>query len=64
VEYKPGKQNATADAMYCRGEQEVRANAISRPEFELFDDFRRESDTLLDILAKRQEIAEGMAGVA
>jgi hypothetical protein len=61
VEYKPGAQNTAADALSRRDEQEVqgRIHAISRPEFELLDEFRREADVLPEIIAKRQEIADG-----
>lgn len=43
VEYKPGKQNGAADALSRRDEQETaaHANAISKPEFDIFDSFRR-----------------------
>jgi hypothetical protein len=55
VEYKPGRQNVAADALSHRDEQEVHGlvHAISRPEFELFDGFRREAATLPEIVAKR-----------
>jgi len=65
VEYKPGKQNAAADALSRRDEHElgarVHAQALSRPEFPLFDAFRREAQTLPEIVAKRQEIHDGFA---
>ncbi|CAN6198913.1 unnamed protein product [Urochloa humidicola] len=66
VEYKPGKQNAAADALSRRDEHEpgMRAHAISRPEFQLFDEFRREAESLPEVVAKRQEITEGTAGAA
>jgi hypothetical protein len=66
VEYKPGAQNAAADALSRRDEHEVQArlHAISRPEFELFDAFRTEAKTLSEVVAKRQEIADGTAGAA
>jgi len=64
VEYKPGKMNAAADALSRRDEQEiaVRLHSISRPEFELFEEFRRESASLPEALSKRQEISVGSAG--
>ena len=64
VEYKPGKMNAAADALSRRDEQEiaVRLHSISRPEFELFKEFRRESASLPEVLAKRQAISAGSAG--
>jgi hypothetical protein len=66
VEYKPGAQNADANDLSRRDEQEVqgRIHAISRPEFELFDEFRREADVLPEIVAKCQEIAASTAGAA
>jgi len=44
VEFKPGRQNAAADALSRRDEMLVTsaACAISRPDIELFEDFRRE----------------------
>ena len=64
VEYKPGKMNAAADALSRRDEQElaVRLHSVSRPEFELFEEFRRESSSLPEALSKRQEISVGSAG--
>ena len=40
------------------------ALALSAPEFAIFDDFRREADTLQDIIDKQREIADGTAGAA
>jgi hypothetical protein len=40
----------------------VHTKAISRPEFAIFVNFRQESDSLPEILAKRQEINEGTPG--
>jgi hypothetical protein len=66
VQYKPGTQNAEADALSRRDEQEVytRIHAISRPEFELFYAFHKEATQLPDIITKRKEIEEGTAGAA
>jgi hypothetical protein len=67
VQFRPGRQNAAADALSRRDEGDelaVHAIAISRPEFALFDDFRRESEQLPNIIAKRQEIQDGTAGAA
>ena len=65
VEYKPGKQNAAADALSWRDEHElgarVHTQALSRPEFPLLDAFRREAQTLPEIVAKRHEIHDGFA---
>jgi hypothetical protein len=54
VEYKPGKMNVAADVLSRRDEEfQARVNAISCPEFDLFDAFRREAQQLPEILAKR-----------
>ena len=46
--YRPGRQNAAADALSHRDEDSnsAQALALSAPEFALFDDFRKEADTL------------------
>jgi len=65
VQLRPGRQNAAADTLSRRDEGDelaVHAIATSRPEFALFDDFRRESEQLPSIIAKRQEIQDGIAG--
>jgi hypothetical protein len=66
VEYKTGRMNAAADALSRWDEHQpgVHALAISRPEFALFNDFRREADSLPEIIAKRAEITAGTAGAA
>jgi hypothetical protein len=58
VEYKPGRQYVATDALSRRDEQEVQArvHAISRLEFELLDEFRREAEMLPEIIAKRHEL--------
>jgi len=59
VSYRPGHQNAAADALSRRDEDSdsAQALALSAPEFAIFDDFRKEADTLQDIIDKRREIA-------
>lgn len=37
---------------------------LSRPEFELFEEFKAEASTLPEIEAKSHEIADGTAGAA
>jgi len=66
VEFKPGKQNAVADALSRRDEdkEDISVRAISMPELELFADLRRELSTLRDAIDKRQEIECGEAGAA
>lgn len=52
-----------ADALSCRDKDvdKPQAYAISRPEFALFEEFCRESQTLADIVAKHYEIDAGIA---
>lgn len=61
IEFNPGKLNTVADALSRRDEEMVTTRAMSSPTFHLFDDFRREADTLLDILIARAKIAAGEA---
>lgn len=67
VEYKPGKLNVAVDALSQRDEHvpsaPASAHAISIPEFQLFDEFRREATSLREVIAKRQEICNGVADV-
>lgn len=55
VTFRPGRQNAAADALSRRDAEEpaVHSLAASRPEFTIFDDFRRESEQLPSVIAKR-----------
>ena len=48
VIYRPGRQNVAADALSHRDKDSdsAQALALSTPEFALFDDFRKEADTL------------------
>jgi hypothetical protein len=64
VEYKPRHQNVAADALSRRDEDTSALStcALSRPDLDLFNEFRAETDTLPDIIAKHQEIAQGLAG--
>jgi len=66
VEFKPGKQNAAADALSRCDEDkdDIAVRALSMPELELFADLRRELSTIQDAVAKRQEIERGEAGSA
>jgi hypothetical protein len=45
-----------------RDEDPITVHALSLPEFELMDQFRQESLSLLEIIAKRAEIEAGRAG--
>lgn len=65
VEYRPGKQNRAADALSRRDEDSMAHTlSLSRPEFELFAEFKAETATLPEIESKRREIAVGTAGAA
>lgn len=66
VIYRPGRQNAAADALSRRDEDSgsAQALALSAPEFAIFDDFCKEANTLQDIIDKRCEIADDTAGAA
>jgi hypothetical protein len=57
VEFKPGHQNAAADALSQRDEETPEVHALSVPNFELFDQFRREVASLQEVITKREEIA-------
>jgi hypothetical protein len=61
VEFKPGQLNATADALSWRIKEELEVHALSVPTFELFDQFRCEAATLLEIVAKCANILAGYA---
>jgi len=54
------------DALCRRDEDSDRAHALAlyAPEFAIFDDFKKEADTLQDIVDKRREIADGTASAA
>jgi hypothetical protein len=62
MEFKPGRQNTAADALSRRDEEGPSVHAISLPTFDLFDAFRREAESLPDIVVKRAEIEAGIAG--
>jgi hypothetical protein len=66
VEFKPGRQNAAADALSRRDEDVklLAANALSRPDIALFEEFRREVEMLPELIAKRHEIEDCTAGAA
>lgn len=66
MEYRPGKRNWATDALSRRDEDAggVHALAITRPEFQLFEDFKQEAVSLPEIVAKRREIEAGTAGAS
>jgi hypothetical protein len=52
VEFKPGHQNAVADALSRRDEEAPEVHTLSVPNFELFDEFCREATSLQEVIAK------------
>jgi hypothetical protein len=61
VEFKPGPQNATVDALSRRDEEAGTVHALSIPSFDLFDQFRVEAESLPEVIAKRKAIEDGTA---
>nr|AAL82656.1 retrotransposon protein, putative, unclassified [Oryza sativa Japonica Group]AAM18147.1 Putative gag-pol polyprotein [Oryza sativa Japonica Group] len=59
VEYKPGKQNAAADALSCRAAPDSQAFVLSTPTFDLLKDIRTAGDTDPALQALRDEINSG-----
>lgn len=51
--------NTLADALSHRDEDVATVCAVSSPTFHLFDDFRREADSLPDIVTARAKISAG-----
>jgi hypothetical protein len=62
VEFKPGKQNAAADALSRREEDGPEVFALSLPSFDLNDQLRSEMTSLPAFVDKHTEIARGTAG--
>jgi hypothetical protein len=61
VEFKPGHQNAAADALSRRDEEQVSVHALSLPTFDIVDQFRQESTTLQEIVTMKAQIEAGTA---
>jgi hypothetical protein len=61
VEFKPGRQNTTADALSRRDEEGPMVHSLSIPTFDLFDQFRVEAKNLPEVITKRQMIEAGTA---
>jgi hypothetical protein len=59
VESNPNRQNTATDALSRCDEEGSSIHAISLPTFDLFDAFRREAESLPDIVAKRLKIEAG-----
>jgi hypothetical protein len=59
VEFKPGHQNAAADALSRCDEEQVSVHALSLPTFDIVDKFRQESTTLQEIVTMKAQIEGG-----
>jgi hypothetical protein len=64
VDFNPGKTNTVADALSRRDEEVGAAHALSSPTFELYDEFRRETENLPDIIKPKEMIVAGTASEA
>jgi hypothetical protein len=64
VEFKPGHQNAAADALSCCDEEQVSVHVPSLPTFDIVDQFRQESMTLQEIITMKAQIKARTAGKA
>jgi hypothetical protein len=64
VEFKPGHQNVTVNALSRQDEEAPVVHTLLVPNFELFDQFCQEALTLQAIITKQEEIATGTAGKA
>jgi hypothetical protein len=62
VEFKPGRQNTTDDALSRRDEEGTAVHSLSIPTFDLFDQFRMEAETLPEVVNKRKAIEASIAG--
>lgn len=59
VEFRLGKHNGAADAL-SRREESAELHAISGPSFEIFDLLRQETNTLPELITKRDQIQAGL----
>jgi hypothetical protein len=64
VEFKPGHQNAAADALSRCDEEQVSVHVPSLPTFDIVDQFSQESMTLQEIITMKAQIEAGTAGKA
>lgn len=64
MEFNPGKTNTVADALSRRDEEVGAAHALSSPTFELYDEFRRETENLPDIIKPKEMIVAGTTSEA
>jgi hypothetical protein len=62
-EFEPSCQNAAADTLSHRHEEDVTLHALSIPTFDLLDAFHVEADTLSEVSNKRAEITADTAGL-
>ena len=66
MEFKLGSQNAAADPLSGDDEEKIKLQtcAISRPNIELFAEFKHEAACLSKSITKREENEHGDAGVS
>jgi len=64
VEFQPGKSNVVADALSRRDEDAGAVHALSVPSFTLYDDFRKEAESLPEIITAKELIANGKSTAA
>jgi hypothetical protein len=60
VEFNPGKNNTVADALSRCDEDARAAHSLSSLAFEVYEEFRREAETLPNIIWAKEDIANGM----
>jgi hypothetical protein len=64
VEFQPGKSNTAADALSRRDEEMGASFAMSSPTFAIYEEFRREADTLPEVLQIKEDISKGTTTAA
>jgi len=64
VEFQPGRSNVVADALSRRDEDAGAVHALSVPSFTLYDDFRKEAESLPEIITAKELIANGKSTAA
>jgi hypothetical protein len=57
MEFNPSKNNTVADARSQRDEDTGAAHSLSSPAFDVYEEFRHEAETLLDIIQAKEDIA-------
>jgi hypothetical protein len=61
VEFNPGRMNTAVDALSRCNEDQASVHLLSTPTFQLFDDFRKEAASHLNVVKLKQQIEQGMA---